>query len=521
MAEQFAAKLSPALRGYQGVLMGLCVVVALGTAGIGWYSGIALGVVIVLPVLAIASIATLGVTGSILVACTVSSFMLMNRIDEGVVIPFGDVLALKASYWLVMGAALGLAAVDAFRGLQGRAAPPNASHFTFVFVTLVACFVAELIAGGMFNHFYDRQLFLRDVTGEFLASASIVAPMLFVPLIIYAPLPRKKLVLILQCTIALAGLAGLVMAAFGFLPGRLLNVLGWAAANQGSVGMLRGRLPLGHPNAVAAVMILLLPPSVVLGLIPGGIHWRFFYFVCSVLMFGGILFSLARSALLVTVLVLGLTVAYIYFGRGRKTLTTYLLPVFFSICLVTVMTYLFLTFDFSRFWKRGGYEDATLERRNASLVTSAYVFKDYPLFGITPDAMYTRLETRPGWEPPMEDNVSPIYYYQEKMSAETPHNMYMTVLAETGLAGAAFFFGMIGYMLYTLWQLRKSSNVSDEQRHAIMGFILGLIGFLLMGLFEALLMVGLRPAYLFWMVAGLALRYAHEVAAPRRALSNG
>ena len=285
--------------------------------------------------------------------------------------------------------------------------------------------------------------------------------------------------------------------------------------------VLRGRLPLGHPNAVAAVMILLLPPSVVLGLIPGGLHWRLFYLVCSILMFGGILFSLARSALLVTVLVLGLTVAYIYFGRGRKTVTTYLLPVIFSVSLVAVMTYLFLTFDFSRFWKRGGYEDATLDRRNVSLVTSAYVFKDYPLFGITPDAMYMRLETRPGWEPPMEDNISPIYYYQEKMSAETPHNMYMTVLAETGVLGALCFFGMIGYVLYTLWRLSKSHHLSDEQRHAIMGFFLGLVGFLLMGAFEALLMVGLRPAFLFWMMAGLAIRYAHEVAAPRNAPATG
>lgn len=520
MAE-LAAKLPASLRGYPAVMIGLCVAIALGVAGIGWYSGIALGAVIVLPVLAIGSISVLGVTGSLLVACTASSFMLMNRIDEGVVIPFGDILALKASYWVVMAAAAGLAGVDIFRAIQGHRNPPDATQFAIVFFSLLACFIAELVAGGVFNHFLDRQIILRDVTGEFLASASIIAPMLFVPLILFAPLPRTKLVLIVQCTIALAGLAGLVMAAFGFLPGRLLNMLGWAAANQGSVGMLRGRLPLGHPNAVAAVMILLLPPSVVLGLIPGGLHWRLFYLLCSVLMFGGILFSLARSALLVTVLVLGLTVAYIYFGRGRKTVTTYLLPVFFSVSLVAVMTYLFLTLDFSRFWKRGGYEDATLDRRNASLVTSAYVFKDYPLFGITPDAMYTRLETRPGWEPPMEDNISPIYYYQEKMSAETPHNMYMTVLAETGVLGACCFFGMIGYVLYTLWRLSKSRHLSDEQRHALMGFFLGLIGFLLMGAFEALLMVGLRPAYLFWMMAGLAIRYAHEVAAPRRALAEG
>ena len=57
--------------------------------------------------------------------------------------------------------------------------------------------------------------------------------------------------------------------------------------------------------------------------------------------------------------------------------------------------------------------------------------------------------------------------------------------------------------------------MSDEQRHAITGFLFGLIGFLLMGVFESVLMVGLRPSFFFWLVSGLALRYGFEVAAPR------
>ncbi len=497
------------------------VVVAIGAAVLGaalvWVmpSPTFAVLAIALPFAALAGLLLFGYTGSLLVAAAFSSFLLMNRIDEGLVINFGEV-SLKASYWFVMVSALALFIVTFYYRVAGNVASPASRVFVRRFMLWFSGFVLVLVVGGVYNHLQSIGYLGRVPMGEVLASLSIVVPMLFVPLIVVAPYRRWHLVFTVQCIIALGGLAGLIMASFGFLPASLINALGWAAANQGTAGLLRGRLPLGHPNAVAAVIILLLPTAIVLGLVPGGRHFRMFYLGCAIFMFAGVLFSLARSALIVTTLILGLTVAYIYFGRGRKTITTYLLPAFFAIALVGVVTYLFLSFDFSRFWSRGYYEEATLERRNNSLFTSIEVFKDYPVFGVTPDALYTRLELRPGWEPPMQDNISPIFYYHSHMTAETPHNMYATVFAETGLLGAVCFFSMLGLIFRTLWQLRKRPHLSDEQRHALMGFMLGLLGFLLMGVFESLLFVGLRPAFLFWAMAGLALRYAFEIADERK-----
>lgn len=470
--------------------------------------------IVLLPIAMLAGLMVFGWSGSIIVAAGVSSLLLMNRIDEGLVINFGAV-SLKASYWLVMLAALGLLLLGVLQRAAGEIPGRDARKFVRRYVFWLVGFAGVLALGFVVNHTLRRFFLVRDPMGELLASVSILTPMLFVPLIIYAPFRRRRLVLTIQFLIALLGLAGLIMACFGFLPASLINALGWASANQGTAGLLRGRLPLGHPNSVAAVIILMLPTAIVLGLAPGGRNYRMFYLACSVLMFSGVLFSLARSALIVTTLVLGLTVSYIYFGRGRKTITTYLLPAFFAIALVGVVTYLFLTFDFSRFWSRGYYEEATIERRNNSLKTALLVFRDHPVFGVTPDGLYTRLELRPGWEPPMEDNISPIFYYDSSMTAESPHNMYLTVFAESGVLGAICFFSLLALVFRTLWRLRKTPHFSDEQRHALMGFMLGLLGFLLMGVFESLLFVGLRPAYLFWAMAGLALRYGFDIAAER------
>jgi len=496
----------------EAVLLVLCVLISIASAWLGWISGLALAAVIALPAAMLVSSMVFGITGTIIVASAVVCFLLMNRIDEGVVLNFG-VVSLKASYWLIMGAAVAIAATNLLRlGMADRFERRRRGiSRQFLFWTFF--FAVVLLAGALYNHTEEVPVVVRDVPGEFLACLSILAPMLFVPLILHAPYHRPHLVLTVAAIVGLGGLAGLIMASFGFLPGSVIDALGWASANQGTAGLLRGRLPLGHPNAVAAVIILLLPIAVILGLVPGGRHFRTIYLGCAMFMFAGVLFSLSRSALLVTCAILGLTTIYIYMGRGRKTLTTYMLPVFFLFGLAGVMTYLLLSFDFSRFWSRGYYEEATLERRENSMSTAVAVFLDYPILGITPDALYTRLELRPGWEPAMQDNISPIFYYKTRLTAETPHNLFLTVLAETGILGTLCLLGMFYTVFRNLWVLRRHPGLSDEQRHAIMAFILGLLGFLMMGMFEALLMVGLRTAFLFWCMAGLGLRYALDVVA--------
>lgn len=493
-------------------LAGVCVLAAFFAAAVGHLSALALAGVCAFLLGVLVSSLIFGVAGSLVVASALVAFLLMNRFDEGLLITVGSV-SFKSSYWLVMLAALGLAAVNVLHRLLGARLDARKLGTSRRFFTFLGLFTVSLLVGLVYNHVYDETVVNRDVVGEVFALISIVAPALFVPLLLSAPMKRHQLVLIVMALVGLAGLGGLVMAAFGFLPESLINALGWASANQGTAGLLRGRLPLGHPNVVAAVLLLLMPLATTLGLMPGGRQFRMIYLGCAVLMFAGVLFSLARSALLVTVVTLGVTTLYVYFGRGRKTLTTYLLPVFFMMALAGVMTYLFLTFDFSRFWSRGYSEDATVDRRQNSMLTSLYVFADYPVLGVSPDAFYTRLELRPGWEPPMQDTISPIFYYKSHMTAESPHNMVLTMLAESGLVGTVLFLGMLWVIFRHLWRLRRHPGLSDEQRHAIMGFMLGLMGFLLMGMFEALFFVGLRPAFLFWAVAGLALRYAHDVAA--------
>ncbi len=255
-------------------------------------------------------------------------------------------------------------------------------------------------------------------------------------------------------------------------------------------------------------MLLVLPLAIVQGLTGASLLWRFFYLGCAALMFCGVLFTLSRAALLNMTVVLALTLAYVFFSAKERRFAGLILVTVLGLAFVSIAAYLFSSYDFSRFWSRRYHEDASVERRMDSMTTAVMVLRDHPVFGAGPDAIYPRLELRPGWEPPMQDPISPIIYYKGNPSAETPHNFYLHALAEFGVLGSLLLFGLVLVVVRQLWRVRGNPRLCQADRETVTGLFLGVMAFFMMGLFEALLMTGIRPTLVFWVFAGLAVHYA-------------
>lgn len=452
------------------------------------------------------SLLFLGVTGCLVLAPVIMAFLFMNRFDETWAVPLGNHVSITPVF-LCMALCTGILCVHL---LFYRHRPPKASglaSFSLWYLVWWGLFAGVGIFSILVNQWLDTYVRTRYLPGEFLTLLGISLPALFALLIPASALSQQRTLWGLRIIIALGAFAGFIMTLFGLMPERVMGMLGWVHATGGTLELLRGRLPLGHPNRVAATMLMLLPVTVMLGLGDKRMLWRAVYLLSSLFMFCGILFSLSRSALLNTVILLGLTLTHFFFGRKEKRATGIVLVCFLGISMVLAATYLFANYDFSRFWSRGYHEDASVERRSDSLRTALYVLADHPIWGVAPDSVYPRFSVRPGWTPVVQDSISPIIYYRGHPTAETPHNFYLHVLAEFGIAGGAFFLVMVFMIAQAFWRARRTPGLTLEEQEAITGLLYGAFAVLMAGCFEAVLMAGLRPNIVIWVFWGLGLRY--------------
>ena len=455
-----------------------------------------------------------GIDGFLVTAPAFLAFFLLNRIDETAILPVGHVITLTATLWLTFLFVMALLMRVAWTRRAGFTPPEDPSQlkrFLPRAYRLYCGFTAIGILGIAYNHLFDTHVLVRYLPGEVLALAAILLPLTFLLLIPRSSLSESQTLLCLRGLVGLGGLAGLIMILFGLFPDQMLARLGWSQADGGTLGLIRGRLPIGHPNKVAAVTLLLIPFTAMVGL--GGRRWlwRAFHLGCAVLMFAGVLFALSRSALLAMALSLAATFAYLFFTREHRRAIALTLTAALMAVLAAGTFYLLTNYDFSRFWARGYFEDASVDRRVDSMTTAFYVWRDHKILGVSPDAVYPRLELRPGWVPPYGDRISPCFYYEGHVTAETPHNFYLTVLAEFGLAGAGLFFTLLGVIAWTLWRTSRMEGLSTFDKKMLVGALFGLAGFLAMGMFDAMLMTGFRANVFFWIYMGLIMKYAYAI----------
>ncbi|MBI1317448.1 MAG: hypothetical protein GC168_00680 [Candidatus Hydrogenedens sp.] len=448
-----------------------------------------------------------GMQGALLFLPLGAAFFLMQRFDEGLAIDLGGFSF--RGFYTVIGL---LFAVFALVSIPIRTDTPtkliDRENLKGAFFICFTGFLAAALLGFALNQMMDGELPDRKPLAELVAMYAIFLPMLYLPLALRADPGPTRTELLLHVCVGLGGLSGLILSAFGILPGQVLGMLGWSGAIGGTADLVRGRLPLGHPNHVAAVLNMLLPPAVVYGLLGRNALLRAFNLGCAGLMLCGVLFALSRGALLNLGIALAATLLYVVFARENRRWYTLPLVLLASLAVAGAAFSLFASFDFSRYWSKRYYEEKSVERRMDSMQTAVNVFLDYPVLGVTPDAVYPRVDLRPGWEPRFADSISPVIYYKGHPSAETPHNLYLIVPAEFGLVGAVCFFGLIGAMAYTLLRVRGRPGIEMHDRRMLTAYLIGLGAFMLSGMFEAVLMAGMRLNVIFWVFYGLVFVFA-------------
>jgi O-antigen ligase len=465
---------------------------------------------------AIGLFSVFGIEGGLLVAATIMSFLLMQRFDEGLAVPLGE-FEFRGFYTVTSLLFAALFLIVAARNLTDTMAGQDGRAFAARFMGLWTAFAFSGTFTILVNQVFDEYVPERSLLGELLAWYAILMPMLFLPLALGSRISHRRALWCLHAMVGLGGLAGLVLSAFGILPGQILGALGWQGTIQGTTDLVRGRLPLGHPNHVAAVMNMLLPIALVYGFLGRGWMWRLLHLGCAFFMLCGVLFALSRGALLNMAVVIVVTLAYVFLTReNRRWYTPFLMAGALMVSLVVPLI-LFQTYDFSRFWSRGYYEDASVERRAESMSTALAVWMDYPIRGASPNAVYPRLELHGSdWEPDFGDSISPVVYYRGLPTAETPHNLFLIVPAEFGLVGAVIFFGMFAYMAWVLLRARRLPGIDRMDRQLIAAFVFSLGGLLLSGMFEAILFAGMRVNVIFWVLFGVAFVYTFQAVANRK-----
>jgi len=128
------------------------------------------------------------------------------------------------------------------------------------------------------------------------------------------------------------------------------------------------------------------------------------------------------------------------------------------------------------------FSSGSYQHRTKSYVTVYNILKDHPLLGVG-----------------FGNYINVYKKYMVKgvdVDNPTPDNMYLRILSDTGIVGAAAFFGFIIFWMHKLWKKRNNPIV--------WAIFCGLIGFLI-NQFAADLMLWTATQFVFWMLLGFGV----------------
>ncbi|MBN2311801.1 MAG: O-antigen ligase family protein [Candidatus Hydrogenedentes bacterium] len=492
-------------RRWRMILLGCCAV-----AGVMVAIEPLAGLLAIAGVLAVAVGLAYGGTGvSVALAPPLSCFVLLNRFDALCSIPIGE-FRLPPVYWIAAASVAFLLLQAAAGRRAGR--PTLGAPFAHAFGHGLLLFAGLIAAGIVYNHIFGRFVPGRSIISEVISAGVSLIPLGFVAVLPALSLPPGLALRALRAVLALAAGTGLVMVVFALRPGVVTALLGWAQAGAGTLDLARGRTPLGHPISVGTVLLFCLPFCLMLGIADRGRFWRLFYFGGAASMALGILFSLSRSVLFAAAITVLACVAYALIAQRRGRLLVACASVAFLIGLAALSAALVSRYDFSRYWSRGYFEDASVEHRWQSMKTAVAVWRDHPVFGVSPGAIYPRQECAPHWQPDGGDHINPVIYYRGHPTAPSPHNAYLTALAEFGLLGSA----ALGWLCVLVCR-RIRAGLRIASRGGIEWAVLSALGLALasLALLAMTASIGfteMRPPLVIACVTGLALRFANSAA---------
>jgi len=259
--------------------------------------------------------------------------------------------------------------------------------------------------------------------------------------------------------------------------------------------------PIGEPNRYAQVLVVLFPLAALRFHRERSRVLRWLAAASAVLIFGGMMLTFSRGAMLTAVVIFGL-LAYFRFIRPLHVVVAA-----FSLVLLVLVLDPQVALRFASLGAvktligqkaseykepaagQRGIPDTSMVRRYVLNVATWHVFLDHPILGVGPGhfAAYYSI--------PYGNRVGLI----EQLKSYRGHNLYFETLAETGILGLASFMVTILAIMHGLWRAwKKWKPMDSEFADTAMAFFLSLVAYLISAIFAHLS----YQRYL-WLLVGL------------------
>jgi O-antigen ligase len=245
---------------------------------------------------------------------------------------------------------------------------------------------------------------------------------------------------------------------------------------------------IGHPNVLAAYLVMVLPMAIYYL----NIKRTLFAYIPTLCIGIVILLCFSRGAW-IAAFIMAMIYLFshkpIYFSRVSIGITGVAVILLAVIVILSPLKSQLKSALYQRFHS---IETFASSHRAAAYSTAMRIVKDYPFFGVGL-GNYSRVHEK---------------YHTEgsDVSIATPDNMYLRFLCEIGAVGTAIIVGVICYWIGFLWK-----NRNDDY---IFSLCAGLTAFLV-NMATCDLMQWIATQFLFWMLLGAGVGYSSTLLAKR------
>lgn len=245
---------------------------------------------------------------------------------------------------------------------------------------------------------------------------------------------------------------------------------GIANASLNGKLLLRPYGTFSHPNVLAAYLVIAMT------IIVSNFKKNFFFLVLTVGTIG-LFLTMSRVAILLWVLIFAVFSLYKFYSIKRKLISKFTIFTIFFL-LFTVVFLSPVRYRFSEF----NIRDEAVIKRQETMVQSVEVFKKNPFLGTGVNNYLI--------------NIRPLFY-SNTLYIQPVHNIYLLVLAQTGIFGFSFFIWFIWKTFkQTIYQLKNKSLIQNYK------FII-LTAALVLGLFDHYFLTLQQGQLLFSLVLGI------------------
>lgn len=319
---------------------------------------------------------------------------------------------------------------------------------------------------------------------------NIIIPMLFVTFIYFwkNQITKINIVHMLGFMVTIAALLGMSAILSVLFPDMMISLL-----NSDLNDISRATI---SPIKNGSFLALFIIPSISLFIYNDKKNIRFFYLFCFILILLGLIATGRRGsyfpAIIGVIIFFSILLYYNFNIKGLKKYLKYFVIISLSFLLFSI--YLLDSGQINRLFGQSDTESS--DRGRVERMESAIeLIMEKPIIGDGVGNYYYRVE---------QGDLSGIksVSYDSWLNLNDPHNMYLMILAESGIIGL-FIFLII--LIYVLKRLKPKDIIS-------LGIFLGVLVFLLNGIVETRLWKSLvRLDTVFWMLVGMGIVYNYKL----------